>query len=310
VNVTDRPPRPGRRLLIRALIAAIVTISLSATAVASAVLLEIHDVVNEFTGGKEGRTVVDVPEVDRAQAGDPRTFLLLGTDQRYSDRKAGIKPRSDTILLVRVDPDAKRIAVMSIPRDLKVNVPGAGTNKINAAYEIGGPRKTVVTIKKLFEDATHDKFPINNVLSVSFGGFRKAVNYVGGVYVDIDRRYYNDNTTAGPGENYATIDVKPGYQKLKGQDALDYVRYRHFDNDFFRAARQQDFLRQVSHQDAVRQLLDPSKTKRLARVFGRYFEVDKSFVSASNLIGLAQMGLYMAQSKAPVNEVPFQAYEA
>ena len=138
-------------------------------------------------------------------------------------------------MLARVDPDAKRIAVMSIPRDLKVKIPGAGTGKINSAYEIGGPRKTVATIKRLFEDATGEDFPINNVISVNFGGFRRAVNYVGGVYVDVDRRYYNDNTTAAPGEAYATIDVQPGYQKLKGQDALDYVRYRHGDNDFFRA---------------------------------------------------------------------------
>jgi LCP family protein required for cell wall assembly len=310
VKAPDRPPKPGRGLLIRALLAAVLTISLSATAVASAVLLEVEDVVSEFSGGKEGRTVVDVPEIDRADAGDPRTFLILGTDERYADRKLKIKPRSDTILLARVDPDSKRIAVLSIPRDLKVNVPGAGTSKINAAYEVGGPRKTVQTIKKLFRDATGEEFPINNVISVSFGGFRRAVNYVGGVYVDVDRRYFNDNSTAGPGENYATIDVQPGYQKLKGQDALDYVRYRHFDNDFFRASRQQDFLRQITHQDAIRQLLDVSKRKKLAHIFGRYFEVDDSFVKPSNLIAMAQLGLYMAQSKAPVNEVRFPAYEA
>jgi hypothetical protein len=148
------------------------------------------------------------------------------------------------------------------------------------------------------------------VISVSFGGFRRAVNYVGGVYVDIDRRYYNDNSTAGPGEAYATIDVQPGYQRLKGQDALDYVRYRHFDNDFFRASRQQDFLRQITHQDGVRRLLDVGRRKELAHVFGKYFEVDDSFVDPSNLIALAQLGLYMAQTKAPVNEVRFPAYEA
>ena len=104
--------------------------------------------------------------------------------------------------------------------------------------------------------------------------------------------------------------MQPGYQKLKGQDALDYVRYRHGDNDFFRASRQQDFLRQISHQDGVRALLDVSKRKELATVFGRYFEVDDSFTKASNLIALAQLGLYMAQEKAPINEVRFPATEA
>ena len=304
----DGVPHPGRGVLIRALIAAILTISLSATAVASAVLLEIDDVVDEFVG--EGRAPLDIPNIPRAEAGDPRTFLILGSDERYGDRKLKIKPRSDTILLVRIDPDTKRIAVMSIPRDLKVKIPGAGTGKINSAYEIGGPSKTFATIRRLFEDATGEDFPINNVINVNFGGFKRAINYVGGVYVDVDRRYYNDNTTAAPGEAYATIDVQPGYQKLKGQDALDYVRYRHGDNDFFRASRQQDFLRQITHQDAIRALLDVSKRKELARIFGRYFEVDESFVSASNLIGLAKTGLFMVNEKAPVNEVRFPAYEA
>ena len=303
-------PHPGRSVLLRALIAAVLTITLSATAVASTVLLEIDDVVGEFVGPEQGRTAIDIPEVTRADAGDPRTFLILGSDARYADRSLKIKPRSDTIMLARVDPDAKRIAVMSIPRDLKVKIPGAGSGKINSAYELGGPRKTVATIKRLFEDATGEDFPINNVISVNFGGFRRAVNYVGGVYVDVDRRYYNDNTTAGPGEAYAAIDVQPGYQRLKGQDALDYVRYRHGDNDFFRATRQQDFLRQISHQDAVRALLDVSKRKQLAHIFGRYFEVDKSFVSASNLIGLAKTGVFLTGEKAPVNEVRFPAYEA
>ncbi len=306
----DGVPRPGRGVLIRALIAGVLTISLSATAVASAVLLEIDDVVTTFTGKDEGRQPIPIPEVSRAEAGDPRTFLILGSDERYGDRQLKIKARSDTILLARVDPDTKRIAVMSLPRDLKVKIPGAGAGKINSAYEIGGPRKTVVTIKRLFEDATGDDFPINNVINVNFGGFKRAVNYVDGIYIDVDRRYYHDNTTAAPGEAYAAIDVQPGYQKLKGQDALDYVRYRHGDNDFYRATRQQDFLRQMTHQDAVRALLDPSKRKELARVFGRYFEVDKSFVTASNLIGLAKTGLFLAGEHAPVNEVRFPATEA
>jgi LCP family protein required for cell wall assembly len=305
-----RVPHPGRGVLVRALIAGVLTVSLSATAVASAVLLEINDVVQTFVGPAQGRRAIDIPEVTRADAGAPRTFLILGSDARYGDRRLKIKPRSDTILLARVDPDKRRIAVMSLPRDLKVQIPGAGTDKINAAYEIGGPRKTVATIKKLFADATHQDFPINNVINVNFGGFRRAVNYVGGVYVDVDRRYYNDNTTALPGQQYATIDVQPGYQKLKGQDALDYVRYRHGDNDFFRAARQQDFLRQITHQDGIRALLDIGRRKQLARIFGRYFEVDRSFTSASNLIGLAKTGLFLAKEKAPVNEVRFPAYEA
>ncbi len=298
----------GRGVLWRAAIAGAVTIALSAAAVASAVLIQVHHFTRTLTA--DGRTAVNVPEVSPAQAGDPHTFLILGSDARYGDKKLGYKPRSDTILLLRVDPITKRVAVMSLPRDLKVKIPGDGTDKINAAYADGGPRKTVATVKQLFHDVTGENFPINGVINVNFGGFREAVNYVGGVYVDVDRRYYNDNTAAAPGQGFATIDVQPGYQKLKGQDALDYVRYRHGDNDFFRASRQQDFIRQITHQDGVRKLLDFSKRNQLARIFGRYFEVDKAFLKPSNLLGLARTGAFLAGQHAPVNEVRFPAYES
>jgi LCP family protein required for cell wall assembly len=304
----DRPPRPGRGVLWRGLVAGVLLVALSATTVTAAVLLQVNSVIHEFN--REGRTFIDVPEVTKAQAGDPRTFLIVGSDARYGDRKLGFKPRSDTLMLVRVDPKTNRIAVMSLPRDLKVKIPGIGTGKINAAYADGGPRKTVSTVKKLFSDATGKPFEINGVVNVNFNGFQRAVNYVGGVYVDVDRRYYNDNTTAKPGENFATIDVQPGYQKLVGSDALDYVRYRHGDNDFYRASRQQDFLRQLTHQGAVRKLLDFGKRKQLARIFGRYFEVDKSFRSPGNLLQLGTLGLYLTSHHAPVNEVRFDAAES
>ena len=77
-------------------------------------------------------------------------MMILGSDQRFGDKKLGIKPRSDTIILVRLDPDKEATAVMSIPRDLKVDIPGHGNDRINAAYELGGPRLTVRTVKQLF----------------------------------------------------------------------------------------------------------------------------------------------------------------
>ena len=131
--------------------------------------------------------------------------------------------------------------MMSIPRDLKVDDPrprlhGQDQRRLrDRRPEPDASRRS----RALFAPGP---FKINHVINVNFGGFRRAVDYVGCVYVDVDRRYFNDNS-ARPG-SYATIDIQPGYQKLCGQDALDYVRYRHGDNDLVRAARQQDFLRQ------------------------------------------------------------------
>ena len=92
---------------------------------------------------------------------------------------------------------------------------------------------------------------------------------------------------------------------FKGQDALDYVRYGHGDNDFFRASRH--FIRQITHQDSMRKLLDFSN--KLASIFGHYFEVDKAFLKPSNLLGLARTA-FLAGQHAPVNEVRFPAYES
>ena len=172
---------------------------------------------------------------------------MLGSDRRskYSkDAKLGQRenPHSDTIVLVRLDPKRHRVAVLSLPRDLAVTIPGYADNtKINQAYDEGGARLTLNTVQHFFETATNKTFNINGVIDVNFDGFQRAVNHVGGVYVDVDRKYYNPE-----GTGFASIDIGAGYQRLVGSDALDYVRYRHTDSDLFRGARQQDFLRQAS----------------------------------------------------------------
>jgi polyisoprenyl-teichoic acid--peptidoglycan teichoic acid transferase len=215
------------------------------------------------------------------------------------------------------DPNKDAIAVMSIPRDLKVEIPGHGEGKINGAFELGGknggPRLVVRTVKKLFEDATGENFPITNVMIMDYGAFRRAVNFIDGVYVDIDRDYFNDNSS---GENYATIDIDPGYQLLKGKDALDYVRFRHTDNDLVRAARQQDFLRQAKNAAknaaGVRKLLASGlgEARYLVRVFSRYFRVDKSLRSNKQIISMLKLVLYLAGENPKVHEVAFKVSDA
>ena len=301
----ERPPSVGTGVIKRGLLAMVLVMAMSATALATTVIMEVRQVSGIF---REGRAQINIPEITRADAGGARTILLLGSDARYEDKKQGLKPRSDTMLLVRADPSKDAIAVMSIPRDLKASIPGYGTDKINAAFEEGGERLTVRTIKKLFEDATGDDFPINNVISVEFGSFRRAIDYIGGVYVDIDRDYFNDNS--GGGEPYATIDVDEGYQKLMGRDALDYVRYRHTDNDFIRAARQQDFLRQARNMAGIRKLLSVSDREHLARVFRRYFTVDRSFSSTQEIFSMLRLALYLVQRNPAVHEVRFRAEQA
>ena len=308
--VSERPPRVGLRLTVRALLACLVVMVVTAAAVATAALRELNDILDPIR--KPGRADIRIPELDTPPSGGPRTFLILGSDKREgADRNS--PPRSDTILLARADANADGITVMSIPRDLKVAIPGHGSDKINASFELGGrgggPGLVVKTIKKLFKDKIGQDLPITNVMVMDYGAFRRAVNYIGGVYVDIDRDYFNDNSS---GENYATIDVNPGYQKLMGKDALDYVRYRHGDNDLVRAARQQDFIRQAKDAAGVRRLLAGGlgQKRHLIQVFSRYFRVDESLRSNKQVLSLLKLAIYLGAKNPKVHEVRFRAHDA
>jgi LCP family protein required for cell wall assembly len=194
------------------------------------------------------------------------------------------------MILMRLDPKKKATALLSLPRDLKVEIPGYGTDKLNAAYSLGGARLTLRTIRGL-----DPKLKINHVINVDFHGFSKAVNSLGCIYVDVDRRYYNQSNS------YSKIDIQPGYQRLCGQDALAYVRYRHEDNDLVRATRQQDFLRQVKAQVGAFGLL--KDRNRLLHIFSDYTSSDLN--SRSGILRLLRLAIFSAGN--PIQEVHFRA---
>lgn len=291
----EGPPRLGWQMAKRFAIGGIIVVLLSAAAVASAVLLQVHDAINIIS--RESTPIPGVKNVlDAVPAGDPQTILVLGSDRRFGEGK-GTPVRSDTIIVVRLDPDKGVTAVMSLPRDLKVNIPGYGTDKINAAYAEGGPKLTVKTVRELLG------IDIHHVINVNFHGFQLAVNRLGCVFADIDRRYYN--ARGGPG-GYATIDLQPGYQRLCGSDSLDYVRYRHTDNDFVRGARQQEFLRQAKGQIGLGKVF--GDRKGLLKIFGRYTQTDIAQRNDAAILRLIRLA-YDA-SKNPLTEIPFPAQPA
>jgi LCP family protein required for cell wall assembly len=241
-------------MLKKAFIGALVIVVMAAGATTSTALLFFDRTVDKFKPLQGGTGRELTPDVKSK----PQTIMIAGSDRRHGDKKLGLKPRSDTIILVRIDP-GKGVALLSLPRDLKVEIPGHGTDRLNLAYTLGGPKLSIKTVKQLTGLA------INHYVDVSFHGFAEGVNALGCVYVDIDRRYFNNNAGLGYGQNYAVINVKPGYQKMCGQRALEYVRYRHTDNDLVRGARQQDFLRQVRSQVSARKLF--GKTEKLIDIF-------------------------------------------
>ncbi len=181
----------------------------------------------------------DVPPPDHAAIA-----LVIGYDHRANE-DAGTPSRSDTVMLLRTDPTTKTISMLSFPRDMVVSVHCPGqepfTAKINAAYSACGAKGTVQTVHDLIG------LPINYLITVNFRGFKQVVNKLGGVWIDVDRRYYN-NQGGSCFSCYAKINLQPGYQRLTGGSALDYVRYRHTDSDFYRVQRQQQFVKAVKYQ--------------------------------------------------------------
>ncbi len=200
-------------------------------------------------------------------------ILVMGVDD---SSKQG---NSDTMMLVRIDQNRGFVSILSIPRDLLVEIPGYGKDKINAAYPYGGAPLAIKTVKLLTGE------PINHFVTVNFTGFEKAVDALGGVYIDVDQRYYNDNSDAAWGQTYEPINLQPGYQKLNGHDALEFARYRHTDSDFVRIARQQAFLT-----DAKSQLINWGnilKIPELADIFGSNTTSDIGPDEALSLIKFA-----------------------
>jgi LCP family protein required for cell wall assembly len=295
----EKPPRVAFGMYKRFALAGVLITLLTAGAVASAGLLEVNDLVTTFVHAQPQHDIPGIKgALDDVPAGKPQTILVLGSDRRFVDIKQDNPARSDTMMLVRLDPSKEATAVMNIPRDLKVpiQVPGGGieTTKINAAYSYGGPALAVKTIRNLLH------IPINHVVNVNFGGFQRAVNRLGCVYVDVDRRYYHSNAGLPVSAQYAEIDVPAGYQKLCGSKSLDYVRFRHADDDFVRSARQQDFLRQAKDQIGLGRLF--GDRKELLKIFGRYTDTDlRSTPAILRLLKLA-----FESSGHPIREVHFR----
>jgi polyisoprenyl-teichoic acid--peptidoglycan teichoic acid transferase len=170
-------------------------------------------------------------------AGPPTfTFVALGVDQR-NDREI---PRTDTIMLGQVDLRVPRVSLVSIPRDLLVDIPGYGKDRINTAYVYGEafkePGGGIGLLQRTIEKSFGVK--VDHFGMLDFQCFRTAVDAVGGVTVNVPRAIIDPTY---PTEDYGTQLVKfePGLQRMDGERALQYARTRSSDNDFQRMQRQQ-----------------------------------------------------------------------
>ena len=206
-------------------------------------------------------------------------ILILGSDNRTADAEE--ERRSDTVILVHADPDADYVSMISFPRDLRVEIPDHGIDKLNAAYAYGGPALTVKTVEWL------TGVDIDEYLEVDFAAFADITDSLGGVYLDVDRRYFNDDS------QWELIKLSPGYQLLDGASALDYVRFRHDLNyDFGRMDRQQRFITAMREQTMGWDL-----PLRLPGIVDALFDNVETTLGATEILKLASWGVRLDGSR-------------
>lgn len=285
------PSRP--RYWWRFGLATIVVVLAFAGATSASILRTVDDIAGQLADpGFENLSAKILPPSN----GGPQTIALIGSDVRTGGGSAPGDPgRSDTTILLRLDPDSDQISMLSIPRDLKVEIPGVGTDKFNAAYAYGGTKLTLQTIKEL------TGLQINHVVNVDFQGFAEAIDAIGCVFIDVDRDYFNSNEGKAPSEMYAEIDIDPGYQKLCGPDALAFARYRHTDTDLVRSSRQQDLIGEVRNRLSFSEII--SRRNELIEAFT---ENTRSDISGSKE-SLELLRLLFDSRGARVVEIPFPA---
>lgn len=300
-------PRTRWGVAWRGLAALVVIVACAAGATATAGLLQVANVVKIINV----RKAIVSKQITLPAPGQPETLLLIGVDHRYGQgQSAG---NTDTMMLVRLDASSSTINALSIPRDLAVNVPGYGIEKLNAAYSEGGPSLLIKTIRA-------QVFPglkVNHLLLVDFASFSNLINDIGCVWAQVDRRYYNHSEGAlNPTTDYSSIDIEPGYQKLCGgtganaggpDTALAFVRFRHNDTDFVRQARQQDFLRWAKENFTADELV--SKRTELLKDFANDVQSDHVLHTTDGLLELFNLAINANGSSLKSIPFPYTGYE-
>ena len=275
---------------------ALAVVLLAGAATASLLFHEVEKIVGALG---QNRAVHLAPHVlAPTSRGAPETLLLVGDDRRPPPKgnpNGFVVPHSNEMLLVRIDPSKPTISMLSIPRELQVTIfphdAAPRTDRINVAYTLGGIQLMTETIKQVLG------ISVNHVFVITFPKFRRAVDEMGCVYSTIDRRYFHVNEPGG--EQYFEINLQPGYQRLCGSQALQFVAYRHGDTSLVRDARDQRLLLNVKAQ------FGPSlfeNREKFEHIFGKAVETDLH--GEEQVLELLSL-LVQAASK-PVRQAHFQ----
>jgi LCP family protein required for cell wall assembly len=257
VSAGRRRVRTG--LLVAAGVTALLVTAASGFGIASIRYLE-KSLIKVDSGTGADASKGELPDVNPICTKHACNFLVLGSDTReglgkgqqskFGNTQTVQGQRSDTIMVVHVDASRDHTVILQIPRDLRVDIPGHGTDKINSAFNFG-PNVTVQTVQQL------TGWKINHYVEINFAGFERLVNALGGVPICIDKPLY---------DKLANLNLPhAGCYNLRGPQALAFVRARHVEGDtipdFSRISRQQQFIRPVTidgidYVDAIQPAMD------------------------------------------------------
>jgi polyisoprenyl-teichoic acid--peptidoglycan teichoic acid transferase len=229
----------------------------------------------------------------------PVNILVMGIDQgldNSGDQKGAqgpsdmLRSRSDTMLLVRLDPDAHKAKALTIPRDTQVKIPGIGVEKINAANWKGGPELASEVVSKTLNGVSVDRY-----IRVSTLAFIDLVDVMGGVEVFVPQRMKYDDFT-----QKLHIDLQPGLQTLNGEQAQGFVRFRHDDlGDIGRTQRQQMLLKALQ-----KKFQNPLMLARLPQIFSVLQKHIDSNMSLGEMLALVQFGVQTQPSQFQMVMLP------
>lgn len=206
-------------------------------------------------------------------------ILIMGLDRRPGETGP---VRTDTLILATFDPQQPQAALLSIPRDLWVDIPGQGSNRINTAHYFGdislsgyGPTLAMQTVQNNFGPSLH------GYIELDFAGFVALVDALGGIEIDVPQTIVDDRYPT-PDYGVTTISIPAGRQHMDGETALIYARTRHTDSDFGRGQRQQQILRAL-----VARMLQPGAWPRLPAawvIVRTYFVTDLNEVDFATIV--------------------------
>ena len=238
------PPKPRQRRLGRRITLALAVVLLLGVVWLVASYLSFSRGISVANARVPAPVVAELTKQDGLLFSTPTTILVLGTDGGTQPGR-GDANRSDSIMLIRTDPGKHRLAFLSIPRDLRVEIPGNGVAKINAAFQIGGAALALRTVKSL------TGLDVNHVAFVNFDRFRDLIDSVGGIDIDVPApilaNQFDCPYSAARCRTWDGWRFEKGRQHMNGQRALIYSRIRKnrldaSETDLDRARRQQQVV--------------------------------------------------------------------